>query len=123
MLHLYTPTNLLRLKSGLLSGMTLAALLLWLIGAVVLPYDRPRQAVVQSLWDVGLLVAVNFGFAALVVQQQIVFSYPVALVEVVGRVTRWSQVLAPGAFALLRACAVLAGSAALIVIAMMRQRA
>ena len=73
--------------------------MLWLGGVVV-----------QLLWDDGLLMAVNIGFAALVVQQQIVCYYPVAfigVVEVVGMLALTALLIVLSVIGVVgRACAV-----------------
>ena len=132
--HLYRPTNMLRLLTGLLSGIAIAPVLVWLLGIVAVPRtDAPPRAVVRSFWELAALLALNAGFAALVVDGRAAFYYPTALISVLGvvgvlaivallvilaisglagRVTHLRQVMAPGALALLVAFAVLASTAA-----------
>jgi uncharacterized membrane protein len=131
--HLYTPTNVLRLLTGLLSGIVIAPFLLWLLSVVATPREPGvTHAVVGSRWDLAAALAVNAGFAALVLDGRAVSYYPVALVSVVGivgvlaitallvilamsglagRVTQVRQLVAPGALALLIAFAVLSATA------------
>lgn len=132
--HVYTPTNLLRLLTGLLSGIAIAPFLVWLLGIVAVPRtDAPQRAVVRSFWELAALLTLNAGFAALVVDGRAAFYYPIALISVLGvvgvpaivallvilaigglagRVTHLRQVVAPGALALLVAFAVLGATAA-----------
>ena len=131
--HLYPPTNMLRLFTGLLSGIAIAPLLVWLINVVAGPRTAalPRT-VVRSPWELAAPLAINAGFAALVLDGRAVFYYPIALISVggivgvlaitallvivassglAGRVTHVRQVVVPGALALLIAFAVLAVTA------------
>ncbi len=131
--HLYMPTNLIRLLTGLLSGIVIAPFLLWLVGVVATPREPavPR-AVVRSPWELIVPLAVNAIFAALVLDGRAVFYYPIALVSTVGivgvltivallvilaisglagRVTQVRQLVAPGALALLVAFGILAATA------------
>ena len=133
--HLYAPTNLLRLATGLLLGIALAALLVWLWGMVGAPRTgASRRAVLRSPWELLALLALNAGFAGLVVAGQAAFYYPIALLSVAGvigmmagvlmlvilpmagldgRVTRPGQIAVPGMVAVLLAIVVLAGTAVL----------
>jgi uncharacterized membrane protein len=131
--HLYPPTNLLRLLTGLLSGIAIAPFLLWLLSVVATPREPGvSQAVVRSPWELIAALAVNAGFAALVLDGRATFYYPIALVSVLGivgvlamtvllvilaisdlagRVTHVRQLVAPGALALLIAFTVLGATA------------
>lgn len=132
--HLYTPTNPLRLFTGVLFGIAMACSLVWLVGMVGRPRtDEAARSVLQTWWDLGILVSLNLLFAFLVMQEQTIFYYPIALLSTIGvvgaltmgllllvltlgglagRVTHMRYVVAPTALAALLACAVLAGAAA-----------
>ncbi len=133
--HLYTTTNASRLAAGLLSGIAIAPVLLWLLNGVLLPREAvARRAIINSSRYLGLLIAANVAFAAVVVWGQSWLYYPLAVIniggivimlasvallivamasEIDGRVVRLRQLIAPGALALLLAFAVLVGTAAL----------
>lgn len=133
--HLYAPTNLLRLLTGVLAGIALAPLLLWLVGAVVLARTgSPDRAVIRSPWELCAPLAMNMLFALIVVQEDPAMCYPITLIGVAGvigmlaivallvvqsvtgrsgRVTQVRQLIAPGSLALLLTFAVLASTAAL----------
>jgi uncharacterized membrane protein len=133
--HPYTSTNITRLITGLLAGMAIAPFLTWLLGIVTMPSatGTPRS-VLRTPWEVLLPLTANAGFAAMVMREQAIFYYPIALVSVggggvalalvtllvvlgmsnlQGRITRARQLVAPGALSLLVAFAVLAVSAAM----------
>ena len=132
--HLYQSTNVTRLVTGLLSGMAIAPVLVWLLGVIATPRsEAPTRAVMRSPWELLLPLALNAGFAALVMTERAAFYYPIAFLSVGGvvatmtiaallavlslsgmdgRVTRPRQVLAPASVALLIAFAVLAATAA-----------
>jgi hypothetical protein len=75
--HLYTSTNLTRLVTGLLAGVAIAPVLVWLLGVVTMPRDpEPRRAVIRAPWDLAVLLALNAGFAALVLDGRAAFYYP-----------------------------------------------
>jgi len=131
--HLYPPTNMFRLLTGLLSGIAIAPCLLWLLGMVATPREPGvAPAVVRSPWELVAPLAINAIFAALVLDGRAAFYYPIALVSVMGivgvlaitallvilaisdlsgRITHVRQVVAPGALALLIAFVVLAATA------------
>lgn len=132
--HGYETTNLTRLLTGLLSGIAIASVLVWLLGVVATPRESvAARAVLRSPWGLLLLLAINALFALLVLREQAVFYYPIALISVLGvvgvlaivalllvlaiggwagRVTQLRQIVAPGALAVLIAFAVLAATAA-----------
>ena len=132
--HLYTSTNLTRLVTGLLSGIALAPVLVWLLGVVMTPHaPEPRRAVIRAPWELAVLLALNASFAALVLDGRAAFYYPVALISVAGvvavlasvtfmgivamggltgQMTRLRHLLIPGALAVLITFAVLAMTAA-----------
>ncbi len=131
--HLYPPTNLLRLLTGLLSGMAIAPVLLWLLSVVATARDQDApRAVVRAPWELVAPLAINAIFAALVLDGRAVFYYPIGLLSVAGivgvlaitallvilaisglsgRVIYVRQVVAPGALALLVAFAILGATA------------
>ena len=132
--HLYAPTNILRLGTGLLSGIALAPFLVWLFGVVTLPRDNVPQRVVRGPWECLVPLAVAAGFAALVIRGPGWSYYPVSIISVGGvvaviagvalliilivsgygkQVRRSNDLVAPGAVALLVAFAILAASAML----------
>ena len=132
--HPYTSTNLTRLVTGLLSGIAIAPVLLWLCGVVASPPADAPRAVIRAPWELLAPLLVNAGFAALVVGESPLAYYPIALVSVAGvvavlalvallvilaisgldgRVTRPRQLVTPGALALLVAFVALGGMAAL----------
>ncbi len=132
--HPYESTNVTRLLTGLLSGIAIAPFLVWLIGVMAAPPTEARtDAVVRAPWELVLPLAVSAGFAALVMSEQAVLYYPIALISIGGvvgvltivtllvvlavsglggRVARLRQIMAPFSLALLITFAVLAGSAA-----------
>jgi uncharacterized membrane protein len=131
--HLYESTNITRLATGLLSGIAIAPFLLWLLNVVATPREPAvSHAVVRSPSELVAPLAINAGFAALVLDGRAAFYYPIALISIVGivgvlaitallvilgisglggRITHVRQVVAPGALALLVAFAVLATTA------------
>ena len=132
--HLYQSTNVTRLVTGLLSGIAVAPLLTWLLGVVATPHENDRsRAIFYSPWELLLPLTVSACFGVLVMREQALLYYPIALASVGGvvlstamaallvvlaisglkqRVTRPRQLVAPGALALLIAFAVLAATAA-----------
>jgi uncharacterized membrane protein len=132
--HLYQSTNVTRLVTGLLSGIAIAPFLVWLLGVVAMPRnDVAPGTVVRSLWDLVLPLALNGGFAMVVMSQRAEFYYPIALLSVggvvmvlaiaallvvltisgtAGKITNARLAIAPGALAFLIAFAVLAVTAA-----------
>lgn len=127
--HLYTSTNLTRIITGLLSGVSMAAVLAWVVAIKARPpvpqpaalFDHPRDL----LPPLGLCAL----FGLLVVSQQPWAYYPVAVLSVGGlalalagalilpiivisgrgeRITAPYQLIVPGAVALLLALAILA---------------
>jgi uncharacterized membrane protein len=133
-LHLYEPTNTLRLVTGLLSGIAIAPLMVWLVDAVALPREKgAQQPAVRSPWELAAPLLLNAGFGLLVGAEQAVFYFPIALISVAGvvgvlalvallviltlsglaqHVTHLGQMVTPGALAILIAFAVLAATAA-----------
>jgi uncharacterized membrane protein len=133
LVHLYESTNLTRLLTGLLSGITIAPFLLWLLSVVATPRESGvSHAVVRPPWELAVPLAINAIFAALVLDGRAAFYYPIALLSVVGivgvlaitallvilaisglagRVTQVRQVVAPSALALLVGFVILAATA------------
>jgi uncharacterized membrane protein len=130
--HPYTSTNLTRIVTGLLSGMSIAAVLAWAVAIKARPpvpqpgalFDRPQDL----LPPLGLCAL----FGLLVVSQQPWVYYPVAVLSVGGlafalagalilptivisgrgeRITAPDQLIVPGAVALLLALIILAALA------------
>jgi uncharacterized membrane protein len=132
--HLYESTNLTRLVTGLLSGVAIAAVLVWLLGVVMTSHaPETRRAVIRAPWDLAAALVLNAGFAALVLDGSAALYYPVALISVAGvvavlasvvfmvivamgglagQMTRLRQLFIPGALAVLITFAVLAMTAA-----------
>lgn len=131
--HPYTSTNITRLVTGLLAGVSLATVLASIVAAVA----RPRLQAPATLFAGPRALLAPLGlcalFGVLVVSQQPWGYYPIALLSVGGivlalagalllpvllfggwseRISRPRQLLAPGAFALLLAFAILIGTAA-----------
>ncbi len=132
--HLYTPTNELRLISGLLSGIAIAPFLVWLLSVTAVPKGRGTRLVVRSPWELAAPLALNAAYAALVLDGRAWFYFPVAFISVAGiitvvasgvllvilvigeleaRITRPSQMVAPAALAFLVAFAIFAATATL----------
>lgn len=135
MSHVYTPTNPVRLITGVLAGTVLAFLVVWLLGVQIVPREgRVVTALVPSLHALLLPLGIGGLFVLLVLAQQAWLYYPLALLGVGGiiialasvallvilslsrldgHITHWQQVVTPGVLALLVAFVVLAGTAAL----------
>lgn len=132
--HPYTSTNISRMITGLLSGVSMATILAWLVAAVGRPPEQPPTLLFATPRDLLAPLSLCGLFGLLVVSQQPWGYYPIALLSVGGivlaltstmlllvllfggwshRVTAPRQLLAPGAMALLFALAILAGTAAL----------
>jgi len=132
--HPYSSTNITRIVTGLLSGVSIATILAWIVAAVARPPEKPPTLLFAApralLAPLGLCVL----FGLLVVSQQPWGYVPIALLSVGGivlalagalllpvllvggwseRVTAPRQLLTPGALALLFAFSVLTGTAAL----------
>lgn len=135
LVRLYTPTNELRLVTGLLSGVALAPLLLWLLNAVALPRSPSNaRSVVGSPVELGVPLLLCGLFAWLVMQEHAALYYPITLIGVVGvvamlamaallvilsvsrqagTVRQVGQLVAPGSLAVLVVFGVLLGTSAL----------
>ncbi len=83
--HLYTPTNLFRLLTGLFSGIAMAPVFVWLVGAVALPRtSRSQRDVLRSPAQLLVPLIVGGLFALLVLAQHPLFYYPIALISLGG---------------------------------------
>lgn len=132
--YLYVTTNPVRLATGLLSGIALAVVLIWLFGVTTMPPDQAHRRVVRSPWELLFPLILAGGFAVLVIQGAAWSYYPVAFTTVSGivaaltgvallvimmlsgldrQMVRVHDLVGPGAVALLVAFAVLATAAAL----------
>jgi uncharacterized membrane protein len=99
--HPYESTNLTRLVTGLFAGVAIAPVLVWLLGVVMTPRDpEPRRAVIRAPCDLAALLALNAGFAALVLDGRAAFYYPVALISVAGVVAVLASVTFMGIVAI-----------------------
>lgn len=81
--HLYTTTNLHRLITGLLWGIATGSIIVWLLRSRG-PADLATDDHVQSGRLVLLCLSLNGLFAAVVLQEQPIFYYPIALLSVGG---------------------------------------
>ncbi len=131
--HIYTPTNTLRLLTGLLAGIALAPFLAWLVGTMTAPRTQETERpVVASLEELLFPLGVGALFALIVTAEFGWFYYPIALISVIGVVTvvakvalliilsstaqagpiaRPHQLITTGSLAVLVAFGVLAGTA------------
>lgn len=65
--HPYAPQNGLRLATGLLTGVSLAVVVCFMLSTTLWRSGRPRQPVVTGVPEVALLAALQFPFALAVV--------------------------------------------------------
>lgn len=91
--RLYAPTNLVRLMTGMLAGIALAPLVVWLAGSLVLPRTRLREErVVCGLGELFAPLMLGGVFTALVLDGRAALYYPLALIAVSGIVTALTTV-------------------------------
>jgi uncharacterized membrane protein len=92
--HLYAPTNALRLSTGLLAGVAIAPLLLWLLGHAATPRDRLRdESLLRSPRDLVVPLAAAALYGALIVTGAAWLYLPLALIAVAGVVALISGVV------------------------------
>lgn len=89
--HLYRPTNVLRLITGSLNGLTMSALIYPLFNVSVWqrPADRPS---IQGLRDLGILLALEAGLIGLVLSRQRFLLYPLAVLSAFAVLTLLSTI-------------------------------
>lgn len=130
--HPYTSTNITRIVTGLLSGVSIAAVLAWVVAAVARPTVRPPQRLFRAPHELLAPLGLCALFGLLVVSQQPWGYEPIALLSVGGIVLTvagslllpvlliggWSNrvsaprlLVGPGTLALLLAFALLATTA------------
>lgn len=80
---LYTPTNFLRLLTGMLHGITLGSLTLPIANATLWA-DATGQRTVEHWWHLGLLYAIGGLMIAMILSGAAVFLYPLAVLSAVG---------------------------------------
>lgn len=132
--HPYISTNIMRIVTGLLSGVSIATVLVWAVAYVARPRERQPMSLFPSAGELRVPLGLCALLGLLVVSQQPWGYYPIAALSVGGiilslaatlllptlriggyihRVTAPRQLLAPGALSLLLAFAALAVLAAL----------
>ncbi len=130
--HAYTSTNITRIVTGLLSGVSIAAVLAWVVAAVSRPAVQPLKRLFDAPHELLAPLGLCALFGLLVVSQQPWGYYPIALLSVGGivlavagslllpvlliggwcnRVSVPRLLVGPGALALLLAFALLAATA------------
>lgn len=130
--HPYTSTNLTRIVTGLLAGVSIAAVLAWVVAAVARPAVQPPKRLFSAPHELLAPLGLCALFGVLVVSQQPWSYYPIALLSVGGIVLTvagslllpvlliggWSNrvsaprlLVGPGTLALLLAFALLAATA------------
>ncbi len=89
--HLYQPNNFLRLATGLLCGMAMAAFLVPVVNSMLWrrPDPAPAYASFRFLLPLALVLALDF---ALVASQASWLLYPIAIVSVAGVVLAWTLI-------------------------------
>jgi uncharacterized membrane protein len=81
--HLYEPNNTLRVITGMLNGLALAGLMFPVLNQTLWA-DWEDKPVLGRFRELALLVGVAAVVVALVLTDQVVFLYPLALLSVVG---------------------------------------
>ena len=81
--HLYTPNNTLRVITGLLNGLALAGLMFPVLNQTLWA-DWEDKPVLGRFRELALLVGLAAVVAALVLTDNVIFLYPLALLSVVG---------------------------------------
>lgn len=81
--RLYTPTNFLRLLTGMLHGITMGSLTLPIANGTLWA-DATNQRTLDRWWHLGLLYAVGGLLMAMILSGAAVFLYPLAVLSAVG---------------------------------------
>jgi hypothetical protein len=81
--HLYEPRNWLRLATGALNGLTMAALVYPIANFTLWRRPIPRPAI-RTLRDLGVLLLLEAGMVGLVLSRWSLLLYPLALLSAAG---------------------------------------
>jgi hypothetical protein len=89
--HIYEPTNVLRLITGSLNGLTMSALIYPIFNVSLwrVPDDRPA---IRDLRDLGLLLLMEAALVGIVLSRQPFLLYPLALLSAGAVLTLLSSV-------------------------------
>jgi len=83
--RLYTPTNFLRVTTGMFHGITMGSLVLPMVNAVI--WDAPRREhSLDKAWHVIVLIVIGAVLMLMMYSQIPAFLYPLALVSAVGAI-------------------------------------